>query len=226
MSRLLAEAIAVTAKDLRTEFRTRVALNALGLFALTVLAAVSYTVGPYRITAEDRPFLLAVLLWIVIFFAALAGLDRSFVKEEESHTAPLLRLAASPIAVWLGKLGFNLILIYFLMVILVPLYCILMGFTVLLVGEFVLILVFGGFALAVITTIVAAIIARALTRGALFSVLSLPLLLPLLIFLIQGTAGAAEGSEQTVANALRAVLSMGGIMTIVSAFLFPIVWSD
>ncbi len=79
-------------KDLRAEFRTRVAINSLGLFALTILAAVSYTVGPYRIAAEDRPFLLAVLLWIVIFFAALAGLDRSFVKEEESHTAPLLRL--------------------------------------------------------------------------------------------------------------------------------------
>ena len=109
MSRLLAEALAIAAKDLRTEFRTRVALNALGLFAITVLAAVSYTVGPYRITAEDRPFLLAVLLWIVVFFAALAGLDRSFVKEEESHTASLLRLAASPTAVWLGKLGFNLI---------------------------------------------------------------------------------------------------------------------
>jgi heme exporter protein B len=218
--------MAVAAKDLRTEFRTRVALNALGLFALTVLAAVSYTVGPYRITAEDRPFLLAVLLWIVIFFAALAGLDRSFVKEEESHTAPLLRLAASPTAVWLGKLGFNLILIYFLMAILVPLFCILMGYKIMLVGGFVLILVVGGYALAVITTIVAAIIARAMTRGALFSVLSLPLLLPLLIFLIQGTAGASVGTSETVANALRAVLSMGGIMTIVSAMLFPVVWSD
>jgi heme exporter protein B len=226
VSRLLAEALAVTAKDLRTEFRTRVALNALGLFALTVLAAVSYTVGPYRITAEDRPFLLAVLLWIVIFFAALAGLDRSFVKEEESHTAPLLRLAASPTAVWLGKLVFNLVLIYLLMAILVPLYCILMGYSIVLVGGFVLILVAGGFTLAVVTTIVAAIIARALTRGALFSVLSLPLLLPLLIFLIQGTAGAAEGTADTVSNSLRAVISMGGIMTIVSAALFPIVWSD
>ena len=226
MSRLLVEALAVAAKDLRTEFRTRVALNALGLFALTVLAAVSYTVGPYRITAEDRPFLLAVLLWIVIFFASLAGLDRSFVKEEESHTAPLLRLAASPTAVWLGKLGFNLVLIYFLMAILVPLYCILMGYKIQLVGGFVLILGSGGYALAVITTIVAAIIARALTRGALFSVLSLPLLLPLLIFLIQGTAGAADGTAETVTNTLRAVLSMGGIMTIVSAMLFPVVWAD
>jgi heme exporter protein B len=224
--RWLSEALAVAAKDLRTEFRTRVALNSLGLFALTVLAAVSYTVGPYRITAEDRPFLLAVLLWIVVFFAALAGLDRSFVKEEESHTAPLLRLAASPAAVWFGKLIFNLLLIYALMAVLVPLYCILMGYRIELVGGFLMILVLGGYTLAVVTTIIAAIIARALTRGALFSVLSLPLLLPLLIFLIQGTAGAAEGTADTVSNTIRAVLSMGGIMTIVSAALFPVVWSD
>jgi heme exporter protein B len=224
--RWAAEALAVAAKDLRTEFRTRVALNSLGLFALTVLAAVSYTVGPYRITVEDRPFLLAVLLWIVILFAALAGLDRSFVKEEESHTAPLLRLAASPHAVWIGKLLFNLLLIYLLMAVLVPLFCVLMGFRLQIVGEFVLLLVFGGFALAVITTIIAAIIARAMTRGALFSVLSLPLLLPLIIFLIQGTAAAADGSADTLASAIRAVLSMGGIMTVVSAGLFPVVWSD
>ena len=226
MWRLLAEALAVAAKDLRTEFRTRVALNSLGLFAVTVLAAVSYTVGPYRIATEDRPFLLAVLMWIVIFFAALAGLDRSFVKEEESHTAPLLRLAASPLAVWLGKLLFNLLLIYLLLAILVPLSCILMGYHVLMVGQFVLILALGGYALAVTTTIVAAIIARALTRGALFSVLSLPLLLPLLIFLIQGTAATADGSLEVIQSTVRAVVSMGGIMTIVSAALFPAVWSD
>jgi heme exporter protein B len=224
--RWLAEALAVAAKDLRTEFRTRVALNSLGLFALTVLAAVSYTVGPYRIAEGDRPFLLAVLLWIVVFFAALAGLDRSFVKEEESHTAPLLRLAASPGAVWFGKLLFNLVLIYALMAILVPLYCILMGYRIELIPGFLLILALGGYNLAVVTTIIAAIIARALTRGALFSVLSLPLLLPLMIFLIQGTAGAAEGTVETVTNTIRAVLSMGGIMTIVSGALFPVVWSD
>lgn len=226
MWRWLSEALAVAAKDLRTEFRTRVALNSLGLFALTVLAAVSYTVGPYRIAADDRPFLLAVLLWIIVFFAALAGLDRSFVKEEESHTAPLLRLAASPAAVWFGKLVYNLCLIYALMALLVPLYCILMGYKIVLLQAFVVILVLGGYTLAVVTTIIAAIIARAMTRGALFSVLSLPLLLPLMIFLIQGTTGASEGTAETVTNTIRAVLSMGGIMTIVSAALFPVVWND
>lgn len=226
MSSLLAEALAVAAKDLRTELRTRVAINALALFAVTVLAAVSYTVGPYRIAAEDRPFLLAVLLWIVVFFAALAGLDRAFVKEEESRTAPLLRLSAAPHAVWLGKLLFNLLLIFALLGLLVPLFCVLMGYRILMVPEFLAIVALGGYALAVTTTMVAAIIARALTRGALFSVLSLPLLLPLLIFLVQGTAGVAGGPDGAVTDTIRAVLSLGGIMTVVSAWLFPYVWSD
>ena len=226
MSRWLAEAWAVTAKDLRAEFRTRIALSSLGLFALTTLIAVAYAVGPFRISTEDRPFLLAVLLWIVVFFAALAGLDRSFVKEEESHTAPLLRLSATPHVVWAGKLLFNVVLLAMLMSILVPLFCVLMGYHIQLVGWFVVLLVAGGYTLAAVATIVAAIIARAVGRGALFPVLALPLLLALMVFLIQGTMGVAEGSVDTVKASLRAVVSLGGIMTVVSAFLFPVVWND
>ena len=213
-------------KDLRTEFRTKVALNALGLFAVTTLAAVSYTIGPYRIAEADRPFLLSALLWIVLFFAAMAGLDRSFVKEEDTHTAPLLRLSARPLVVWGGKLAFNLVLLGVLMAILVPLYIVLMGFHMSNPMALVAILAAGGYTLAVTTTMVAAIIARAMTRGALFSVLSLPLLLPLLIFVIQGTRAAAEGSPDGVADTLRAVISLGGIMTVVSVILFPVVWHE
>ena len=226
MWRWLAEALAVAGKDLRAEFRTRVAVNSLALFALTTLAAVSYTIGPYRLAEEDRPFLLSVLFWIVVFFAALAGLDRSFVKEEESHTAPLLKLAAAPSVVWAGKLLYNLALITVLIAMLTPLYCVLMGFEVATPWRFVGLLAAGGFALAVITTIVAAIIAQAMTRGALFSVLSLPLLLPLLIFLIQGTTAISTGDLESYENSVRAVLSMGGVMTVVSALLFPTVWND
>ncbi len=226
MWRLLREAAAVTAKDLTAELRTRVATSSLGLFAVTVLMAVSYAVGPYRIAVEDRPFLLSALLWIVLFFAALAGLDRSFVKEEESHTAPLLRLAADPLAVWLGKLAVNLLLLLVLMALVVPLYCVMMGFPVKLPLAFVAVLAVGAWGLAVTTTLVAAIIARAMTRGALFSVLALPLLLPLLIFLIQGAAAVARGEMDGVWATLRAASSFAGIMTVVSALLFPLVWHD
>ncbi len=92
--------------------------------------------------------------------------------------------------------------------------------------RFVMVLAVGGYGLAVITTIVAAIIAQALTRGALFSVLSLPLLLPLLIIVIEGTRAVAMGDLASYSESLRAMITMAGAMTIVSAFLFPIVWRD
>lgn len=227
MSSLLPEALAVVAKDVRTEFRTRVSLNALGLFALTTLAAVSYTVGPYKIAEEDKAYLLSALLWIVILFASLAGMDRVFVKEEESHTAGLLRLSARAHAVWLGKLIFNLGLLAVLMLILVPLYVLLMGLPLKLgVGALIGLLAAGGFALGVVSTIVAAIISRAISRGALFAVLSLPLLLPLLIFAIQGCSAVAAGDPDKLWQSLRALISFGGIMFVASAALFPVIWQD
>jgi heme exporter protein B len=129
--------------------------------------------------------------------------------------------------VWLGKLLFNLGLLAALMVILVPLFIVLMGLPLALgFGWLVAVLAAGGFALAVTTTIVAAIIARAMTRGALFAVLSLPLLLPLLIFAIQGTAGVASGEMEIVRQSLRAMISLGGVMLILSAALFPVIWGE
>lgn len=224
MLRFLAEARAVLVKDLLGELRTRVAVSTLGLFAITILVAVAYAVGPFRISAEDRPLVLATLLWIVLLFAALAGLDRSFVKEEEARTASLLRLAARPLAVWAGKLVLNLVLTYLLMALIVPLFCVLMAYRVTSVPKLVLLLGIGGYALAVVTTMVAAMISRAMTRGALFSVLALPLLLPLLIFLIQGTAAVAGGDVRALIPAVRALISLGGAMTVASALLFPAVW--
>src|SRR5664279_5854305 len=100
---LLGAALAVLRKDLLAEWRTRIAVNALFLFAFAVLVLVGYAVGPTRLAPEDRPTVNAVLLWIVIFFSAMTGLSRVFVKEEEAGTASALRLAAPPPAILLGK---------------------------------------------------------------------------------------------------------------------------
>ncbi len=44
-SNLATKALAVLAKDLMSEFRTRYAVNAILLFAVTTLAAVSFSIG-------------------------------------------------------------------------------------------------------------------------------------------------------------------------------------
>lgn len=224
---MLSEVLAVLGKELTAELRSRVALNAVGLFALTTLTAVAYQIGPYRIAEQDRPHLLAALLWIIVFFAATSGLARVFVKEEDAHTAKTLRLAARPLAVLFGKLLFNLLLLVALEVFIVPLYCALMGYEVEGVAGLVLVLALGSLALAAVSTIVAAIISRASGSGTLFAVLTIPLALPLLVIVIQGTRAAAGSPDvAAVLPALRAIVSLAGVTLIASAYLFPVVWHD
>lgn len=226
-SSLVAEALAVLAKEVRAEWRSRVAINAIGLFGFTTLVAVAYQIGPYRISPQDRPHLLAALLWIILFFAALSGLQRVFVKEEDAHTATTLRLAARPLAVLGGKLLFNVLLLAGLEAVLVPLYCILMGMEVAGLAPFVTLLAVGCLAMAATATIVAAIIARASGSGTLFAILAVPLMLPLLVMLIHGTRMAVSSPAWgDVLPALRAVFSLAGVTLVTSAFLFPVVWHD
>ena len=133
---ILRAAAAVFVKDLRTEWRTRVALNALLLFAFSVLILVGYAVGPTRLSIEDRPVVNSVLLWIVLFFSAMTGLSRAFVNEEETGTALALRLSAPPSAVFLGKLLSNLALLGVVMAFVVPLFLGLMSFGIASPGLF------------------------------------------------------------------------------------------
>ena len=95
---------AVFRKDVRAELRTRYALNALALFAVSTVVAISLGVGPLTRSA-DLPLIHAALLWIAILFAAFTGLARAFVQEEEARTAAALRLAAPPNAVYLTLLS-------------------------------------------------------------------------------------------------------------------------
>jgi len=226
-SSLASETAAVLAKELRSELRSRVALNAVGLFALTTLVAVAYQIGPYRIHEQDRPHLLAALLWIILFFAALSGLARVFVKEEDAHTAKTLRLAARPLAVFGGKLLFNLLLLLALECFIVPLYLALMGYSVTGVWGLIAVLSTGSVALATTSTLVAAIISRASGSGTLFAILTVPIALPLLVVLIQGTrAAAASAALAAVLPALQAIVSLAGVQLVASLFLFPVVWHD
>lgn len=226
-STLLSESLAVLAKELKSELRSRVALNAVGLFGLTTLIAVAYQIGPYQIQEQDRPHLLSALLWVILFFAATSGLSRVFVKEEDAHTAKTLRLAARPVAVLAGKFLFNLLLLAALYTLIVPLYCALMGYSVKGVLPLALVLAAGSIALAATSTIVAAIISRASGATTLFAILSVPLVLPLLVMLIQGTrAAAASAALAAVLPALRGIVSLGGATLIISVYLFPVVWND
>jgi heme exporter protein B len=225
-STYLSEAVAIWLRDLRGEFRTRYAVNAILMFAVTTLIAVSFSIGSFRIGDAEQPFLYAVLLWIILVFSALSGLSRSFVKEEEAGTMDVLKLSARPQSVFLGKLFFNLTLLGALEFIVVPLFILLMNYNIASPALFVAMVISGGFGLGAGTTIVAAMIAQASARGALFSVLSFPLLLPLMITAIKGCERAADGINTAGWPEVRIAVAYTVIMITISLFLFPMIWEE
>ncbi len=214
--------VAVLVKDLRAEYRTRYAVNAIFLFALTTLAAVSFSLGAGGIPGHY----LAVLFWIILFFSALSGLAQSFVKEAETGTAVSLKLNAADDAVFFGKWLFNLILLLGLECFLVPLFLVLLNADVARWPLFLGVVLLGSLGMVSATTLIAAVIATAGVRGALFSVLALPILLPLLVPLVRVTeycflADSVAGSDELTVLAAYAVVA-----TVVGWLLFPFVWRD
>lgn len=218
-----AEAAAVFAKEWRCEFRTRYALNTLALFAVTTLVVVSVALGPLGTSSAERVAVLPVLLWIILLFASAAGLPRTFVHEEESHTATALRLGATPSAVFCGKQLYNLVLVAALELLVTPLYLAMMQLPVAEPGLFVIALAAGGFGLATGSTLIAAMIAQAQSKGTLFAVLSFPVLLPLLIFAVQLTRLSVAGEPP--GDTLGVILLYDASISVASLMLFPVIWN-
>lgn len=221
--KLLHDAWLIFQKDIRQEFKTRYSLNAIFLFALVTLVAVSFSIGTFTASADIK----SALLWIIIFFSAMSGLSHIFVREEEKHTADTLKLVAQPTGIFLGKFLFNLFLLFVLELIIVPLYFAVMNFEVSGVAVFISVLLLGSLGLSAGATMTAAIISKASAKGALFAVLSFPILLPVIVAGINGTKIAVKQVAFAEAGSELQMLFAYSVVVITTAILlFDFVWNE
>jgi heme exporter protein B len=195
-------------------------LNAALLFTVASLTVVSFAVG----RLGSRADLLSALFWVVVLFAALAGLSHSFVREVESRTLTTLRLVATPTAIALGKLLFNLMFLLLLEAVAVPLFLILMSAPAPRWGPFLTVLGLASVGLAAAATLVAAIIAQSRMKGALFAAVSLPILLPVLAAAVSGTRMQWEGGG--VGAEARLLAAYAAAVFAVSLLLYDHLWGD
>jgi heme exporter protein B len=217
---------AVFFKDIKSELRTRYAINAILLFAVVTVFAVSFAMA--RTGGTMNTILQASLLWVVIYFSSLSGLAQSFVKEEESKTATALRLYGPSGSIFGGKLLFNLAILMVMNLITIPLFSVFLSLGIANFPLFIAVILIGSLGMVGTTTLVAAIISKASVKGALFAVLSFPLLLPVLMMAISGTEKALTPgiSFADAGMELQVLLSYLVVMTILGFLLFDSVWND
>lgn len=162
----------------------------------------------------------------MLFFAATAGLSRTFVKEEESGTALALRLSGSGTPVLLGKILANLALMSVLEMVVLPLFLLLLPLPVGNWGGFFAVLTLGTIGLGAAATIAAAVVAKARGRGELFAVLAFPLLIPGLIGSIAGTQACLVGARGDIWSLVRLLIAYDGLLLTVSFMVFNVLWEE
>ena len=184
---------------------------------------VSVSLGPLGVSLSQGTAVLPVLLWVILLFSVAAGLPRAYVQEEETQTAIALRLAATPSALFCGKLLYGLTLVFALEALVTPVYVAMTSLDRPLARPAGRGLAAGGYGLATGSSLVAAIIAQARSKGTLFSVLSFPVLLPLLLLAVELTRRAVAGDPAGVA--LPQLLLYDASVTVAGLMLFPAVWN-
>lgn len=212
---------AVLMKDGQCELRTRYALSALLMFALVTLSSISMTMGGLTLQSD----LTAALLWVILFFCAMAGLSRVFVQEQESGTIFTLRLYLSGQAVLFGKLLFNSIMLLILTLLLIPLFILFLNVTIPSWVPFILVLLLGNVGIAAAATLTAAMVARTQGKSALFTVLTFPVLLPQFLAAISLTTKILQNLDLS----WQEYSFMAGydiVLCIAASILFDYLWYD
>ena len=186
------------AKDLRREFRTREMLVSMGVYALLVIVVFGVALGFAR-PADAFLQISGGLLWSLIAFTSLLGLNRSFAAEQDNGCIEGLLLA--PLdrgVVFLAKASSNLLFLLLVELIAVPLYWLFFGSLATPAASAPLMalpLLLGSIGIAGIGTLLATITACTRGKDVMLALLFVPVVFPLLYACVSATTGCIAGGE-------------------------------
>ena len=206
---------AIVLKDFRVGMRRRAAFAAMMMFALTTAASLSPAIGG----ALLEPKLLAALLWIVIFFAACAGISGTFDDEAQAGTLPTLKLYAAAQAILFGKMLYVSANLAALTIFILPIFLVLFDVAVEKIFLLAATILLGLIGLAAAGTLTAALTTSATVKGGLFPILLFPVTLPIFLPAIRLTEIAFTGAAVEV-TLLVVIAAFDLILITASSILF------
>ncbi|MBW6517425.1 MAG: heme exporter protein CcmB [ANME-2 cluster archaeon] len=215
-------------KDLLMEFRTKQMLNSMIIFSLLVIVIFSYSFTNVLFSIEVSDIAPGIL-WIAFTFAGMLGLSRSFAGEKEDGCLDGLKLCpVDPSAIYLGKVTSNLIIMFMIEVIIVPLFMILFNFTDIksLTGLGIVILL-GTLGFILVGTLFSALTVNMRTREILLPVILFPIIIPLIMSAVLATQKVlTSGNIMDAADELRLLLVYDVVFFIAAQLMFEYVIED
>jgi heme exporter protein B len=183
----------IAAKDLRSELRTKEAVNASLAFSIVILVLFSFI---FDSASEEFRDLTGGLLWMVFTFAGALVLNRSFAREMLNDCLDgLMAAPVPPAALFTGKALANFALLFAVELISLPVFG--LFYDVRWVPVFwplMLVMVLGTWALTVIGTIFSALTINLRLRELMLPTLVYPLMIPALVAAMTLTTDLLAGT--------------------------------
>lgn len=208
------------AKDVRMELRTRDMLTSMDVYAILVLTIYGAALSQSG-DALDILNVSSGLLWALIVFTSLLGLNRSFSNETENGCLEGILLApVSRSAIFLAKATSNFLFLLAVEVITVPLFFVffLSGAALSETTPYILLpLLVGTVGVAGVGTFLSTMTIDTRGKDVLLAILFIPVVFPLLYACVSATSVALLGIEGQMEVFWRSLVLAGGYDVIMVA---------
>jgi heme exporter protein B len=206
-------------KEIVLEWRSKYALNGILLYVVSTIFVC------YLSFKQTDPITWNALFWIIMLFASVNAIAKSFVQENRGRQLYYYTIA-SPQAIILSKILYNVLLMILLAAVAIGFYSVVFHNPL---GDplfYLLSILLGSISFASVFTMISGIASKA-HNGALMAILSFPVIIPLLILLIKFSKNAMDGLDRSVSyNEIGVLTAINIIVIVVSLILFPYLWRE
>ncbi len=213
--------LAIAAKDLRSELRTKETINAALSFALVILVLFSFAFD-----LEEVHNIGGGLLWLTFTFAGALLLNRSFARELTNDCLDaLISSPASGAQLWAGKALANYVLLLAIEAVSLAVFGLLYDVNwTRQIGWLIAVLLLTTWALAVIGTVFSAMTVNLRLREVMLPALLYPMLIPALMAAIHLTSILITGQPLAPDDFIwfRVLLAVDVIFTLLAGALVEI----
>ena len=212
---------ATLAKDIRLEWRSKDAINAMLFFSLLVVVIFSFSFDP---TAEESREIAGGMVWVAFLFAAVVALNQTWARELRNQVLDAYRVSpAPPNSLFLAKALGNFIFVGVLEGLMTPLFMVFYNLRPLgPAWQLIPVAMLGTWALVVNGTFFAAMSLRTRSREIMLPLLLFPISIPALLAMVRATSAILTGDEG-ISFWIALLVAYDVVFTVASLFLFETV---
>lgn len=213
--------LAITWKDILSEFRSREIIVSVLVFTLLVIVIFNFAFGS---NAETMKITAPGMLWVTFTFAGVLSLNRAFIMEREEGC--IEGLMVSPVSrevIYAGKMLASLIFMLIVEIVGLPIFAFLFNLEV-IAPPIILTTFLATVGFVSCGTLFSALAVKTKARELVLPILFLPIVVPVIISAVKATSLALEGKPWGDLGSWLMILgAFDAVFLVVSFWIFSFV---